>query len=150
MSPPYLILGIGNCLLTDDGVGIHAVRCLQEDPPPQTQVAETGTDFMSAIPLLEACTRALVIDAMEAGGAPGSLYRCRTTDLAAEGQKFSLHELGLLSVLEFIEEKRRPEVHLLGVEPARIAYGLELSAELSVVLPRVVAAARQIVADFSR
>ena len=111
---PYLILGIGNCLLSDDGVGVHAARLLQAEPPPETTVLAVETDFLSALPFLERCAKALVIDAMDAGQPPGTLYHCRSEDLAESGQRHSLHGLGLLEALEFLDEGHRPEVHILG------------------------------------
>jgi len=150
MNPrePYLILGTGNCLLSDDGVGVHAARLLQVEPPPETAVLVAETDFLSTLPFLERCAKALVIDAMDAGQPPGTLYRCRSDELAAVGQRHSLHELGLLEVLEFLDQCHRPEVHILGVQPGRIGLALDLSPAVTAALPRVVQAARQIIAEF--
>ncbi len=151
MSPqePYLILGIGNCLLSDDGVGAHAAHLLEAEPPAQTAVVAAETDFLSALPFLERCTKALVIDAMDAGQPPGTLYRCRGEELAATGRRHSLHELGLLEALEFLDQARRPEVHILGVQPDQIRLSLDLSPTVAAALPQVVQAARQIIAEFS-
>lgn len=145
---PYLILGIGNCLLSDDGIGVHAARLLQADPPAATTVLAVETDFLSALPFLEQCTKALVIDAMDAGQAPGTLYHCRAQDLAQTGPGHSLHSLGLLEVLEFLDEDHRPEVHILGVQPGRIELALDLSPEVASTLPQVVQAAHRIIAEF--
>jgi hydrogenase maturation protease len=147
-STPYLIVGIGNCLLSDDGVGVHAARILQAEPPAGTVVAAVETDFFSALPFLEQCAGALVIDAMDMGGPPGSLCHCRSTELAQSGQRHSLHALGLLEVLEFLDAERRPPVHILGVQPANTQLSLELSPPVAAALPRIVAAARKIIADF--
>ena len=95
-----------------------------ENPPPGALVLEVGTDVFSAIPWLETVPWVLAIDTMESGGAPGTLYVCDGADIATPALPKSLHELGLLSVLEFIPEKRRPEVSVLGVQPAEIDYGL--------------------------
>ncbi len=149
-SQPYLILGIGNCLLSDDGVGVHAARLLQAEPPPETIVLAAETDFLSTLPFLERCVKVLVIDAMDAGWPPGTRYQCRGDDLAQTGQRHSLHGLGLLGVLEFLDADRRPEVHILGVQPARIELALDLSPEVARALPEIVRAARQVIAGFGR
>ena len=146
---PYLVLGIGNCLLSDDGVGVHAARILEADPPGDTAVLAAETDLLSALPFLEHCVKVLVIDAMDAGQAPGTLYRCRGEDLTGAGQRHSLHEMGLREVLEFLDPSRRPEVHILGIQPGQIRLSLALSPAVAAALPRVVQAARQIVADCS-
>jgi hydrogenase maturation protease len=147
-SPPppvCLIAGLGNCLVGDDGIGVHAVRELQANPPAGAHLLEVGTDVFSAIPWLESAPRVLAIDAMDAGGPPGTLYRCPGRDMSAAPARTSLHELGLLAVLEFIPPERRPEITVLGVQPASLEIGLELSPPVRAALPRVIKAARVIV-----
>ncbi len=146
---PYLILGIGNCLLSDDGAGVHAARLLQAEPPPETAVLVAETDLLSTLPFLERCAKALVIDAMDSGQPPGTLYHCRSEDLAKAGRRHSLHELGLLEILEFLDQNHRPEIHILGVQPGRIELALDLSPQVAAALPEVVRAARRIVAGFT-
>jgi hydrogenase maturation protease len=146
----YLILGIGNCLLSDDGVGVHAARLLQADPPDGTIILAAETDFLSAIPFLEQCTKALVIDAMDTGQPPGTLHHCHAEELAQTGGRHSLHSLGLLEVLEFLGKGRRPEVHILGVQPDRIELAPDLSPAVARALPQIVRAARRILAEFDR
>jgi len=146
---PYLILGIGNSLLSDDGAGVHAARLLEADPPPETAVLAAETDLLSTLPFLERCAKALVIDAMDAGRPPGTLYHCRSEDLAAPGRRHSLHEVGLLEVLEFLDPSHRPEVYILGIQPGQIGLSLDLSPAVAAALPRVVQTARQIIAEFS-
>ena len=96
MPPEILIVGIGNVLLGDDGVGVHAARRLALHPPPEVCVLDGGTDFLALLPHLEACDVAVVIDALDAGGPPGTIYRGTVGDLAAPEARRSLHEFGLL------------------------------------------------------
>jgi hydrogenase maturation protease len=142
-----LIVGLGNSLLQDDGVGVHAARLLKTDPPPGADVIEGGTDLMSLVPYLERYPQVLALDAMDAGGRPGTLYECALEDLERPGQRVSLHELGLLSVLAFIDPAQCPKIAILGIQPERIGYGLELSANLQARLPEVAGAARELVAQ---
>jgi len=143
-----LIVGLGNSLLRDDGIGVHAVRLLAANPPAGTLVLEVGTDIFSAVSWLESVPRVLAIDALDAGGPPGTIYRCHSSDIWNEQPMTSLHELGLLSVLEFIPRNRWPDIAVLGVQPDAIEFGLELSPVLHAALPAVVNAARAIVADW--
>ena len=143
MEPTCLVAGIGNELMTDDGVGVHAVRLLRQTPPPHTTLVEVGTDFFSATPFLEEHPRVLVIDAMDAGQPPGTIYVCPAEAVAQPRPKTSLHEMSLLSILEFIAPDRRPEIRFIGVQPARVELGMGLSPELQAVLPRVVAAVQK-------
>jgi len=147
---PYLILGMGNCLLADDGVGVHAAHLLEADPPPGAVVLAVETDFLSALPFLERCAQVLLIDAMEGGQSPGTLYQCRAEDLARAGLGHSLHGLGLREALEFLDLAQRPQVHILGVQPGRIGLGQHLSPPVAAALPQVVRAAHQIIAAFGR
>jgi hydrogenase maturation protease len=142
-----LIVGLGNSLLQDDGVGVHVARLLITDPPAGTDVIEGGTDLMGLAPYLERYSQVLVIDAMDAGERPGTLYQCALDDLEPSGQTVSLHELGLRAVLEFIDSARHPNITILGIQPERIGYGLELSASLQARLPEVAGAAREIVVE---
>ena len=144
-QPNILIAGLGNLLLQDDGVGVHAVFELQKAPPPGALVTEIGTWVLQGLHLYEWADRVLVLDAMQAGGAPGTLYACRDGDVADPGIEASLHELGFMAALKFIKPEKRPEVYILGVEPETIDYGLELTPPVKAVLPRLVQLARETV-----
>jgi hydrogenase maturation protease len=143
-KPYILIAGLGNLLLMDDGVGVHAVQELQKTPPPGAVVAEVGTAVLSALHLLERAHKILAIDAMQAGGPPGTIYVFGVDDVDRGGIQASLHELNLLAALGFLKDKARPEIVILGVEPERIDYGLELTPAVAAALPRLVQAAREI------
>lgn len=133
----------------DDGVGVHAARELAKAPPDETTVVDGGTDFLSTVPLLESHARVLVIDAMEAGGAPGTLYLCPASAIDTSSARNSLHERGLLSVLEFIEADQQPEIYFLGVQPEKLHYSLELSPRVAAALPGAVQKAREFAASLS-
>jgi hydrogenase maturation protease len=69
-----LIAGVGNVLLSDDGVGVHAVRELQKNPMPGVTVAEIGTAIFHGLHFLENAEHVLVIDATKGGKPPGTVY----------------------------------------------------------------------------
>ncbi|MEJ5330282.1 MAG: hydrogenase maturation protease [Desulfobaccales bacterium] len=140
--PRVLIAGLGNLLLRDDGVGVQAVRLLQAKPPSGVLVAEVGTQVLGALHLLEWADRVLALDALMAGGPPGTIYACRESDVALEAVQASLHELGLRAALHFLPRERRPEVFILGLEPASLEPGLELSPPVQAALPRFLELAR--------
>lgn len=149
-KPRILIAGLGNVLLQDDGVGVHAVRALAQDPYPGVQVAEIGTLVLDALHLFEWADYILAIDAMQAGGAPGTIYRFTTKDVAAGGVQMSLHELSLVSALRFIPIPPDPHITILGVEPAVINYGLDLSSDVARSLPELLQTVRDIVAAWQQ
>lgn len=144
-KPRILIAGLGNILLQDDGVGVHAVRELKKSPPPGVLAVEIGTWVLDGLHLYEWADKVLVLDAFRAGGPPGTIYACRDTEVAGSGVAASLHELGLLSALHLIDPEKRPEVFVLGMEPAAIDFGLDLTPTVKAVLPRFIQVIRETV-----
>jgi len=144
-KPRILIAGLGNLLLQDDGVGIHAVRELRQAPPPGVLAVEIGTAVLNGLHLYEWADRILVLDAMQAGGPAGTLYTCRDEDLDDPAIRASLHELSLLAALRFITSNKKPEVRVLGVEPQVIDFGLDLTPPVQQALPRLIDLARETV-----
>ena len=132
-------------LLQDDGVGVHAVRELRKEPPPGVLAAEIGTAVLQGLHLYEWADRILVLDAMQAGGTAGMVYACSATDVADPGIQASLHELSLLAALRFINVNKRPEVHILGMEPQVIDFGLELTPPIQNALPHFIELTRETV-----
>jgi hydrogenase maturation protease len=133
-----LILGMGNLLLCDEGVGVHAVRALsQRELPPDVAVVEAGTAFLDVLPDIEKADRILLIDAMEGGGTPGSVYRVPFDECQHPEMLASLHGLDISRVLYMAGNDRSPEVTVFGIEPARIEWGTELSPVVMRALPAV-------------
>jgi hydrogenase maturation protease len=146
--PRILIAGLGNYLLRDDGIGVHAVKALQRTPPPGVVVAEVGTAVLDALHLLEWAEKILAIDAMQAGGTPGTLYVFGVNAVAGPGMQASLHELNLLAALEFLPRQIKPEILIVGIEPETIDYGLDLSPAMAAVLPELTREVRKIVSGW--
>jgi hydrogenase maturation protease len=146
--PRILIAGLGNYLLRDDGIGVHAVRALQQAPPPGVVVAEVGTAVLDALHLLEWAEKILAIDAMQAGGTPGTLYAFGVDAVAGPGVQASLHELNLLAALNFLPSQSAPEILIVGIEPETIDYGLDLSPAMAEALPGLTREVRKIVSGW--
>ncbi|HEY1985111.1 MAG TPA: hydrogenase maturation protease [Terracidiphilus sp.] len=133
-----LILGLGNLLLCDEGVGVHVARALaQRSLPPEVSVIEAGTAFLDVLPEIEKADRILLVDAMEGGGNPGSVYRVPFDQCVHPEMLASLHGFDLSRVLFMAGSDRKPEVTVFGVEPARIEWGTELSAVVQRMVPAV-------------
>jgi hydrogenase maturation protease len=138
-----LILGIGNLILRDEGVGVHAVRELEKrDLPAHVEVIDGGTSLMELLPVIQEAQRIIVIDALRGGGAPGTVYRVTPDDLMAETDRpLSLHQVDLLEVLGMARQLGgEPHAVIIGVEPREIAWGMELTSEVEAKLPQVVEA----------
>ena len=141
--PKVAIIGLGNELLTDDGLGVHAIRELQKEPPAGVLFAEIGTRALNAQQLLEEADIVIAIDAVRAGGRPGSVYLFDSINIETQ-QQYSLHDLGIIGVLRLIQKDVRPKLIILGVEPETIDYGMVLSETIRTALKSVTRAARKI------
>lgn len=135
VEPNVLILGVGNVLLADDGVGIHAVARLQEeyDFPPNVQVMDGGTLGVSLMEYIQNSDYLIVIDAVRAGHAPGSVYRLEDEGLRQSlGMSDSMHQMDLVDTLIMCDLSygRRPRAVVFGMEPESISMA-DLNPELS-------------------
>ena len=147
--PKILVIGLGNFLLRDDGVGIHAVRRFQQLTPRPCQAVEIGTAVFHAVPLLERADRVLAFDAIEADCRPGSVYLLRSEDVGLEDKYDSLHEMGLPKVLQTL--RRTPtEVVIVGAEPQTIEWGTDLSPALDAAANLMVATAQKVIAAWQK
>jgi hydrogenase maturation protease len=140
-----LIVGLGNLLLRDDGVGVHAIREMQKKPQLGILPVEIGTAVLDALHLFEWADRILAIDAMKAGGSAGTLYSLRVSDVEDHGPRGSLHQLNLLAALRLLRNARQPEIVILGVEPGIIDSGINLSPVVAAALPVVIHSVREVV-----
>lgn len=137
-----IVVGIGNLLLQDDGVGVHVIRALEEHTlPPDVELLDGGTAGCDLLPFLTGAEKIIVVDAIQGGGPPGAVYRLTPKD-CGEPQTdgaISLHDLGILVVLHDLEllEERAVPVVIIGVEPGKIAAGIELTPEVKARIPQV-------------
>jgi hydrogenase maturation protease len=139
-----LILGIGNIILGDEGVGVHAVRRLAEQAlPPGVEILDGGTSGADLVDFLDGRDKVVVIDAAAGDGPPGTIYRCEASELPEQRGTLSLHEFGLLDSLRMTEQLGCPprRVVLLAVQPAALEVRTELSPAVAAALPRVIALA---------
>lgn len=141
-----LILGLGNLLCSDDGVGVVAVHRLARGHrlPAGVRALDGGTLGLSLLPHLQASRRVILLDAVAAQGAPGSLVRLDGADVAtAVAGRLSVHQIGVADLLEGARLlDQGPEVlRLLGVVPASTALGIELTPNVALAVDALVAMA---------
>lgn len=149
MTPKIVILGVGNLLRSDDGVGVHAAQALAANPPPGAEVVDAGTDVLSALPFLAQADCAVIIDALQAGGAPGTVRLMREADLAGLHGTVTAHAVNILAARHlFDRDAVWPELAILGVEPDALGYGMTLSPAVAAALPLVEQRCREIVATW--
>jgi hydrogenase maturation protease len=137
-----MVLGVGNLLLSDEGVGVHVVKRLMEMPlPPGVEVIDGGVGGLGLMGTLIGADRLIVIDAVRAGEAPGSIYRFGIEDLTKypERYKMSVHEIGIVEVLHLSRLLGRiPKTTIIGVEPKSLEMGMDLSPEIHARVPRII------------
>jgi hydrogenase maturation protease len=127
-----LVLGAGNLLLSDDGLGIHAIRRLQETAqlPEEVQVLDGGTLGLGLLHYLEGVSHLLIVDSLETGQPPGTIRRLSGEEVPAYfALKMSPHEIGLPDMLfaAKLRDLYPAEVVIWGVQPATVEVGLDLS-----------------------
>jgi hydrogenase maturation protease len=143
-SKRTVIVGTGNVLLKDEGIGVHVARVLRKmnltSPEGEVEVVDGGTS-PDAFDSAEGADKLIIVDAACGGGEPGTIYRFVPDGLSEEPKPLtSLHDLGLLDSLRMMECAGRPprQTVIIGVEPAEIDWGLELTPTLRERLPDVV------------
>jgi hydrogenase maturation protease len=139
-----VILGLGNLLMADDGVGVHAARALEADPPGGALVRDVGTAVFDAVSWLECATRVIAIDAVDAGQPPGTVVSFDIDVEDAAERPASLHDLDLPALLRSFPPGRRPRVTVVGLQPAVVAPGVELSPVAAQALPHLLRAVRRL------
>jgi hydrogenase maturation protease len=126
------VLGVGNILLSDDGVGVHTIRRLQKvvQLPEEVQVVDGGTSGLDLFHYLEGVSHLVIVDAMEVNQPPGTLTRLTGDEVPAYlSTKMSPHEIGLPDMLfaAKLRDLYPKEVVIWGVQPATTEVGLDLS-----------------------
>ena len=136
-----VILGIGNLLRGDDGVGVHTVRALGKMAlPPGIELVDGGTS-PELFEYLDTAEKLVVIDAMDTSDRPGSIYRFRLDDLKNEPKGMaSAHDIGLMSLINLsrLTGRRIPETVFIGIQPASLGWGIELSPSIEAKIPIIV------------
>jgi len=136
-----LVLGLGNQLLGDEGVGVHAAEeLLSGRLPSDVVVLDVGTAVLDALPAMEVAQRIVVVDAVRANQAPGTVYRVPFDEMRHPQVIGSVHGFDLSRVLALSGRADVPEVVVIGVEPESIDWSLELSPPVREAMPAVLEA----------
>jgi hydrogenase maturation protease len=151
-----LVLGIGNTLLADEGVGIVAMQALESQFSSinDMKFLDGGTlSFTLAVPISE-CDALLVIDAAELGAAPGTVrsFEGEAMDrFLGENRKSSVHEVGLLDLraISLLTGYWPQHRALIGIQPAFVGWGEALTPEVAAALPEICGTAMKIIERFS-
>ena len=136
------MLGLGNILLRDEGIGVLVVQALAGVPlPPDVEVVDGATAGFGLLDLLANRRKVIVIDALMADEEPGTVLRLSAEELLPPpGQCVSLHDIGLLEALAAARQlgESPQEVVVFGIQPQVVECGLELSPALARLVPRII------------
>jgi hydrogenase maturation protease len=126
------LIGLGNLLMRDEGVGVQAVAAFQDryELPPELEVVDGGTSGLDLLPYIEGRDRVLFVDAVNFQRQPGYIGVLENEAIPALfAPKDSLHHLGLMDILAVAQllDIAPREVCLIGIQPQTIEPGLDLS-----------------------
>ena len=143
-----LVLGVGNLLLTDEGIGIHAIQRILEEKrlgeeglEDDIEIVDGGTAGLALLYYLEGVERLVIIDAVETGGPPGTIVRLAGDRIPAYmSLKVSPHEITLPDFLAAarLRDLYPKEVVVWGMQPRSLEVGVELSPDLEARLDTLI------------
>jgi hydrogenase maturation protease len=151
MPAPVLVVGIGNAVFGDDGLGVHAVEALRHDANPGRPALPAGVDLLDGgtaglglLPAIGHARALVIIDAVDVGATPGSVHVLTGADLSANQVRLSVHQLGASDLLAAarLTGTLPDRVVLVGAQPATADTGVDLSPAMAAALPRVLALVR--------
>jgi len=139
-----VVIGFGNILLKDEGIGVHIIQSLHElslEENGKLMIMDGGTspDILYLIP--EGVGKLIIVDAVKGGGKPGDIYQFTPNDFTfSKGIFTSVHQIGLAESLRGLEliGPNPSEIIFIGVEPKEVDWGFEISPELKKILPQVI------------
>lgn len=142
-----VVIGLGNPLMADDGVGLAALAALRDgdDLGPAVELVDGGTWGMNLLPILETASRVILLDAIRTGAAPGTLVELSREELPRGlAHKLSPHQIDLREVLALGELRGTLPGRMvaIGLEPAVVEMSTELSPAVAAALPALVARVR--------
>ncbi|RHR61253.1 HyaD/HybD family hydrogenase maturation endopeptidase [Parabacteroides sp. AF17-28] len=141
MNEKILILGVGNLLLKDEGVGIHVIRALEnEELPPNVSLMDGGTGGLHLIAWIQDYDRIIMVDATLDDNPPGTIRLIRPRYATDFPPLMSAHEIGLRDMIEaMILTGKLPDIQLIVISAADISeVGMELTPVVEAAVPKVV------------
>ena len=140
-----VVIGVGNLLMADEGVGVHVVRELQQCGRefPGTDLLDLGASGMEVLHSIAGRRKAVIIDCALMGEAPGTIIRFEPEEVRSKKSvsALSFHEGDLPQILDLSKRVGEcpDDVVIFGIEPDTIGFGEQLSPALGSRLPEYVA-----------
>ncbi len=143
---PVLVLGLGNILLEDEGLGVRALEAIQRRylAPPEVELLDGGTTGMGLLDQMSQREHLLVLDAVRSDEPPGTLIRLAGEDVPVYfSQRATPHQIGLADVLATLtlSDEQPGHIVILGMVPSSLELTLDLSADVNARLENLIQAA---------
>ncbi|MFA4015347.1 MAG: hypothetical protein RUDDFDWM_000427 [Candidatus Fervidibacterota bacterium] len=143
-----LIVGVGNILMGDDGIGVHVVNEVSKSGLPEgVEIVDAGTSGLAASPLLENAESLIIVDAVDSGMQAGDVVKIQVKELLKDDHRapLSLHEFDIFHALKMIELSTGKEINatLIGIQIHSIKPSLEISPQLAERMDEYVMAVKQ-------
>jgi hydrogenase maturation protease len=154
MAKAVTVLGVGNLLCSDEGVGVHAVRALAErrrEDFPGADFLDGGTLGLNLLPYIEEAESLLILDAVDGGCMPGAILELDGDSIPRyAGIKLSEHQVTLQEVLGLARIRGRlpRRMLLIGMQPGELSTGDELSPEAAAALPEMLVRAEAVLREW--
>ncbi len=150
---PDLVIGVGNPLMGDDGLGIATVARLAAEWPASDSLefVDGGTWGMNLLPMIESARRVLILDAIDRGLAPGTPITLERDEIPRYfAIKLSPHQLDLREVLAVAELRGTlpKDTVAIGVQPERVELSLSLSPSVTAAVDALIASANARLAEW--
>jgi len=139
-----IVIGVGNVLLSDEGVGIHIVRQLKKrDISKLVEIHEIGTSSFELLNVIEGNSLVIIVDAVRMDNKPGTVKNINLViedDISLLPQFTSLHQLDLISTLKMAKGviDLPKKIVLIGIEPSSLETGIELSKLVEAAIPKAI------------
>lgn len=142
MQPPkIMVMGVGNVLFSDEGLGVRFLDELAKNPLPENvEILEGGTAGLELIASIQEVDFLIIVDSINAQAEPGAIFRFQPEDMRVFPEKFevSFHQIGLLDMLTAANLiGKAPKTLIFGVQPKSLEWEMELSPEIKALFPRL-------------
>lgn len=135
------IIGIGNILLKDDGVGVHTIKQLEnEDFPSTIELVDGGTSTLDMLSYFLDFKKIIVVDCLRAEYEPGTIYKIKPEDISSfKKESLSIHDVQILDVVKMANMLgKHPSVTIFGIEPKEINFDTEMTDCMKMKIPEVI------------
>lgn len=135
------IIGIGNILLKDDGVGVYVIRQLENEKLPATvELVDGGTSTLDTLSYFLEYKKVIVVDCLKAGHKSGTIYKINPEEIKDYKQEnLSIHDVQILDVVKMANMLAKfPKVVIFGVEPEEICLDTEMTDNIKNKIPEII------------